>query len=105
MNSAWNKKPLNPLKGIRNTFFPVKKFAKVKSNIGPLQKPNQKFKDDPKGMADLLANQYTRVFSVTEDTPSDIKRLFSDQKIWQFEDIILCTRRNQEYLVVCCVWA
>ena len=69
-------------------FSYVKKFAKVKSNINPLQKPNQKFTDDPKEMADLLANQYTRVFSVPEDTPSDINRLFSDQKIWQFKDII-----------------
>ena len=66
----------------------MKKFAKVKSNIGPLQIPNQKFTADPKEMADLLANQYTRVFSVPEDTPSDIKRLFSDQKILQFKDII-----------------
>ena len=59
----------------------------MKCNIGPLQKENNDYTADSKEMADLLAKQYTKVFSKLEDTNLDPTMLFSDVKTWGMKDV------------------
>ena len=59
----------------------------MKCNIGPLQKENNDYTADSKEMADLLAKQYTKVFSKPEDTNLDPTMLFFDVKTWRMKDV------------------
>ena len=58
-----------------------------KSNVGPIQKENEDLTADAKEMADLLAKQYSKVFSRQPESPVDPKILFTDDKNWKLKDI------------------
>ena len=45
-------------------FTYLKKFSKVKSNIGPLRNDIDEFVSDPKDKAEMLSKQYASVFSI-----------------------------------------
>ena len=65
------KKALNSIKTNSKYFFNyVKKFSKVKSNIGPLCNDDEELVSDPKEKAELLAKQYASVFSTPRDSTS-----------------------------------
>ena len=49
-------------------FTYLKKFSKVKSNIGPLRNDDDELVSDPKDKAEMLSKQYASVFS----TPCEI---------------------------------
>ena len=86
--STEEHKAMKSIKRNPKYFFSyVKKFAKVKSTVGPLQKEDEELTADPKEMANLLAKQYTKVFSRPEDSPVDPKVLFADDKDWKLKDI------------------
>ena len=59
----------------------------MKSNVGPIQKENEDLTADAKEMADLLAKQYSKVFSRPPESPVDPKILFTDDKNWKPKDI------------------
>ena len=81
------QKAIDSIKRNPKYFFSyVKKFSKVKCNIGPLQKENNDYTADSKEMADLLAKQYTKVFSKPEDTTLDPTMVFFDVKTWRMKD-------------------
>ena len=66
------KKALDSITTNSKYFFNyVKKFSKVKSNIGPLCNKDGELVSDPKGKADLLAEQYASVFSTPRDLPTE----------------------------------
>ena len=61
-------KALKSIKSNSKYFFNyVKKFSKVKSNIGPLCNDDGKLVSDPKEKAEMLAKQYASVFSTPRD--------------------------------------
>ena len=65
----------NITKNSKFFFQYAKRFAKVKSDIGPLMNEKEEYVSDPKGMADMLSQQYASVFTTprnvtpTEDIP------------------------------------
>ena len=52
-------------------FSYIKKFSKVKSNVGPLKNENDELTADPMEMAELLSKQYSSVFSIPTDVPQE----------------------------------
>ena len=68
-------------------FTYVKKLSKVKSKVVPLTKENEELTADSKEMADLLAKQYSQVFSTPDESPVDPQTPFADDKTWKLKNI------------------
>ena len=62
-------------------FSYVKKFSKMKTVIGPLKNTNSEYVSDSKDMANVLAKQYTSVFSTPKDSLIDPYSLFTNESI------------------------
>ena len=64
------KEVIKKIKSNRKAFFNyAKKFNKSSSKIGPLKDKNGILQADPEAKANILQNQYTKVFSKPMDVP------------------------------------
>ena len=65
-------KAVNSIKNNPKYFFNyVKKFSKVKTNVGPLCNSDGKYVSDPEQMSEMLAKQYASVFSTPTSPRND----------------------------------
>ena len=77
-------KALNSIRKNPKYFFNyIKKFSKVKTNIGPLVDSEGQYVSDPEQMSEILAKQYASVFS----TPINVNNEITEEPNRKLKDI------------------